>query len=100
MVQTVASVVISPGQQRRLLEKPRVLCRVFFSIRVLVDIATWCESRISFDDPEFHSFYTLAGPYKLFEVKGKDIFQGDVWVRNVSTSDVTYTITEILSEQY
>ena len=96
MVQTVWSRKILSGNQLRLIEKPYTLHRIFFSVKVLVDLSTWCESWLSFDDPTFFSHYTLAGPVKVFEAQGEDIFQGDVWVRNISTADVTYSATEIL----
>ena len=96
MVQTVQTVILHAGQQKIFFEKPLVLCRIFFSITVLAPPDVWCESRVSFDDPMFYSFYTLAGNAKYFEVKGEGIFQGDVWVQNTTEGDVLYTLTEIL----
>ena len=96
MVQTVSSKTLLVGQQKILIEKPHTLRRIFYSIRALAPPDVWCESRLSFDDPMFYSYYTLAGHLKYFEAKGEGIFQGNVWVRNVSTSDVVYTAAEIL----
>ena len=96
MVQTVQSIILPAGQRKMFFEKPHVLSRIFCSIRVLVPPETWAESRISFDDPMFHSYYTIAGFSKYFEAKGEGISQGDVWVLNAATGDMLYTITEIL----
>ena len=78
------------------LEKPRVLCRIFFSIRALAEQTAWYQSKISFDDPSFSSYYVLNGPAKYFEAKGEGIFQGDLWVLNASDQNLQYTATEIL----
>ena len=96
MVQTVQTIILHEWQQKIFFEKPHVLRRIFVSIQVLVPPETWAESRISFDDPMFHSFYTLAGFSKYFEAKGEGIFQGDIWVFNNATGDLAYTFTEIL----
>jgi len=96
MVQTVISRTLSAGGKMILLEKPRALIRIFFSIRALADQSTWYQSRVSFDDPLFRSFYVLDGPAKYFEAKGEGIFQGDVWVLNASDQNLQYTATEIL----
>ena len=96
MVQTVQTVILHAGQQKIFFEKPLVLRRIFFSITALAPPDVWCESRVSFDDPMFYSFYTLAGNAKYFEIKGEGIFQGDVWVQNTTEGDVLYTLTEIL----
>ena len=96
MVQTVQTVILHAGQQKIFFEKPHVLRRIFVSIQVLAPPEAWAESRISFDDPMFYSYYTLAGVSKYFETKGEGIFQGDIWVRNVSGINILYTFTEIL----
>ena len=96
MVQTVNSETLSTGQQKILIEKPHTLCRIFFSIRALAPPDAWCESWLSFDDPTFYSYYILAGHLKYFETKGEGIFQGNVWVRNISGTDVVYTAAETL----
>ena len=96
MVQRVESVRLPPHQQKIFLERPHVLRRIFVSIRVLVPPEAWAESRISFDDPMFYSYYTLAGFSKYFETKGEGIFQGDIWVFNNTTGDLPYALTEIL----
>ena len=96
MVQTVQTIILHAGQQKIFFEKPHVSRRIFVSIRVLVPPEAWAESRISFDDPMFYSYYTLAGFSKYFETKGEGIFQGDIWVFNNTTGDLSYTLTEIL----
>ena len=96
MVQTVRSEIIHAGCKKIVLEKPLVLHRMFFNINVLAPPDTWFESRISFDDPTFLSYYTLAGYTKYFETKGEGISQGDVWLFNTSSGDVLYTFAEIL----
>ena len=96
MVQTVMSKTLLAGEKKCLIEKPRRLCRIFFSIRALLDQSTWYQSRISFDDPLFRSYYVLNGPAKYFEAKGEGIFQGDVWVFNTSDQNLQYVITEII----
>ena len=96
MVQTVQTIILQAGQQKIFFEKPHVLRRIFVSIRALAPPDSWAESRISFDDPMFYSFYTLAGFSKYFEAKGEGIFQGDMWVFNNATGSLLYTLTEIL----
>ena len=96
MVQTVGSQIIPAGGKKIIFEKPLVLHRIFFSITTLAPPDMWAESRISFDDPMFYSFYTLAGFSKYFEAKGEGLFQGDIWVFNHATGDLSYTLTEIL----
>ena len=96
MVQTVISRTILAGQKKILLEKPHVLQRIFFSIRALADDTTWYKSAMSFGDPLFRSFFVLNGPGKYFEVRGEGIFQGDIWISNLSNQDLEYTATEIL----
>jgi len=97
MVQTVQTIILHAGQQKIFFEKPHVLRRIFVSIRVLAPPEAWAPSRISFGDPMFRSYYTLAGFSKYFESKGEGIFQGDMWVLNSTTGDLSYTITEILT---
>ena len=96
MVQTVKTITLPAGQRKIFFEKPHVLSRIFFSIRAFAPPEAWAESRISFDDPMFRSFYTLAGFSKYFEAKGEGMFQGNVWVFNNATGDLLYTLSEIL----
>ena len=96
MAQTVKSQSIPPGQQTVLIEKPRALSRIFFGISALLPPAANYKSKISFDDPGFYTYYILLGSTIHFEAKGEGIFQGNVWVRNESTINITYSITEIL----
>ena len=96
MVQTVRTILISAGEKIILFEKPLALCRVFFSVRVMARPEMWYETRISFGDPKFNSFYMVNGPEKYFEAKGADIWQGDIWAYNTSEVTLTYALTEIL----
>ena len=96
MVQTVQSIILLAGQQKIFFEKPLVLSRIFVSIQVLVPPDVWAESRISFDDPMFYLYYTLAGVSKYFKLKGEGIFQGNIWVRNNATVNLLYTCVETL----
>ena len=96
MVQTIRSLTLLAGEKKIMIEKPQTLHRVFFSIEAFADQTAWLESKISFDDPMFHSFYVIDGPAKYFEARGDDIFQGDIWVYNTSDTNLLYSATEIL----
>ena len=96
MVQTVKSVILSPSQKTEAAEMPHSLHRIFFSVRVVVGVNSWFPSKISFGDPSFASFYLLAGSERYFEMRGEDIFQGDIWVKNESTISLWYAVSEIL----
>ena len=96
MAQTVKSWVLLPGQQKIFIEKPHALSRIFFRITALLPLTANYTSKISFDDPLFYTYYLLLGPVIFFEAKGEGIFQGNVWVRNVSAIAITYSTTEIL----
>ena len=96
MVQTVSSITILAGEKMVMIKKPHALHRVFFSITAFADQTAWLESKISFDDPLFGSFYALDGSARYFEAKGEDIFQGNIWVYNVSNTNLLHSATEIL----
>ena len=96
MVQTVRSILLQPGHKLRIIEKPLVLCRIFFGVCAFAPQTSWYESQISLGDPIFSSSYVIGGPVNCFEARGEGIFQGDVWVRNVSSIDILYAFTEIL----
>jgi len=96
MVQTLVSKNLLPGEKIVLFEKPRVLRRVFFGIRAMVDGGLSREMWISFDDPNFLSYYAIDGSEKYFEARGVDIFQGDIWLRSNTESSVLFAATEIL----
>jgi len=98
MVQTLCTIAISAGQRKIILERPHSLHRIFFSVGVVIDQKGWYDSRMSFDDPQFHSSYALNGVLKYFEAEGVDIFQGDVWILNASEKSLSYSATEILSQ--
>ena len=96
MVQTVKSQRVPSGWSVILLEKPRVLCRIFFSVKVLTDLTTGHKSYISFDDPTYSSYYTLDGWMQQLEVKGEGICQGAIWAQNVSPVELVFVMSEIL----
>ena len=96
MVQTVHSETILAGQKKIVLEKPLALRRIFLSVCVVRDPGEWYASKVSFDDPLFRAYYVLDGPLLRLETGGEGIFQGNVWVQNVSTTDLLYSMTEIL----
>jgi len=96
MALNVRSFPVPPQSQEIIFEKPISLCRIFFRITVLAGDDVWRQTRISFDGPQFDSFYSLDGPAKHFEIQGEGIPQGDVWVRNTSTIQLYYTGAEIL----
>ena len=96
MVQTIVSKNLLAGEKTILFEKPRVLRRVFFGIRAMVDGGLSREMQISFGDPNFLSYYAIDGPEKYFEAKGIDIFQGDIWLRSNTSSPLLFAATEIL----
>ena len=78
------------------LEKPLVLSRIFFGVCTFAPQTSWHESQISLGDPSFRSYYILGGLVNYFETRGEGIFQGSVWVRNVSGIDLLYSTSEIL----
>ena len=96
MVQTVSSCKILVGEKRIVSEKPHTLHRIFFSIDKIADQTSWHETRISFDDPLFCSYFVLNGALNHFQAEGADIFQGNIWAMNASDTDFWYTATEIL----
>jgi len=96
MAQTLRTITLPAGDKTILVAKPLVLCRIFVSVRALADDDKWYQSKISFDDPSFSSFFVLNGPGKYFEAKGEGIFQGNIWGINTSTVSLQYTTTEIL----
>ena len=96
MAQTLLSVTILAGHRKLFFEKPHRLRRIFISIRALANDTSWYQSRLSFDDPQFHTYFVLDGPGKYFEARGEGISQGDAWVYNASDIDLYYTATEIL----
>ena len=96
MVQTVRSLTLLAGEKVLLIEKPLALHRIFFSIQVFADQTAWLETKISFGDPQFRSFYVLDGSARYFEANGDDIFQGDVWGYNMSNINLLLSAAEIL----
>ena len=98
MVQTVCTISVSTGEKKIILEKPRRLRRIFFSIKIIAPSEPMCKTMLSFGDPRFTFYYILAGAVKYFESEGADIFQGNVWIKNVSGGDLEYSASEILRE--
>ena len=96
MVQTVASYKILAGEKKIVLGKPHTLCRIFFSIHKISEQTSWHATEISFDDPNFLSYFLLSGSLNSFGAEGADIYQGNIWAYNVSDHDLTYTLSEIL----
>ena len=96
MVQTVSSCKILAMEKRIVLEKPHTLHRIFFSIHKISEQTSWHATKISFDDPLFRSYFLLSGSLNRFQAEGVDIFQGNIWVSNVSDMDFWYTTSEIL----
>ena len=96
MVQTLVSGNLLSGEKIILFEKPCVLHRVFFSVRAMEDAGLSREIWLSFDDPDFHSHYAIDGPEKYFEARGIDIFQGNIWLMDHSSSNILIAATEIL----
>ena len=96
MVQTVKSLTVYTGWKVILLEKPLASKRIFFNIKTLADPTTGNRSLVSFDDPSFAEHYIFDGPVQQIEAKGEGIFQGNIWVQNVSPVDIIFIMTEIL----
>jgi len=96
MVQTVKSLRVHPSGHLILLEKPLVLRRIFYNIKVLTDSTMGHRSHISFDDPAFRSYYVFDGQVQQLEAKGEGICQGDIWAQNVSSEDLVFVMTEVL----
>ena len=96
MVQTVRSITLLAGKKMVMIEKPLALHRIFFSIQAFADQTVWLETKISFNDPQFRSFYVLDGSARYFAAKGEDIFQGNIWVYNTSNTNLLHSATEIL----
>ena len=96
MVQNICTQQVSAGGKKIVLEQPRALQRIFFSIYVLAGQTTWYDVKMSFDEPKFCSYYPLNGPRKYFEAEGVDIFQGNVWAFNNTDTDLLLATSEIL----
>ena len=97
LVQTVKSIRLQSGHQGIFLERPHVLSRIFFNITAILPQTVNYMSKISFDDPLFLDYYTLLGSNTYFEAEGKEIFQGNIFVRNESSVNILYSTIEILA---
>ena len=98
MVQTVCTILVSAGGKKIILKKPHRLQRIFFLVQIIAPPEPMCKTMLSFDDPRFTFYYILAGAVKYFESEGADIFQGNIWIKNVSGGDLEYSASEILRE--
>ena len=96
MAQTVKSQWVPSGWIIPILNKPLILNRIFFSVKAVTDTTTDYRSYISLGDPTFATYYTLNKQVFFFEAKGEGIFQGVIWIKNVSTIDLLFVATEIL----
>ena len=96
MVQTIRTTAVLAEQKNIVFEKPRVLTRIFFSVRTTTDKTIWHKTKISFDDPSFSFCYMLDGDINKFESEGQDIFQGNIWLYNLTDTIQFYSLTEIL----
>ena len=96
MVQNVGTYRLEIGEKKIVLEKPNSLHRIFFSVRVVAGEAIWRDTKLSFDDPLFYSYYSLNGSRKSLEATGEDIFQGNIWVMNNADAALLFAVTEIL----
>jgi len=93
MVQTIHSITVLAGEKKVMIEKPQALRRIFFSVQVFADLTAWYEVKMSFDDPQFRSFYALDGSARYFAARGEDIFQGNIWLYNVSDTPLLCSST-------
>jgi len=96
MVQRVKSIRLPSGHMGLFLERPHVLSRIFFKIIAILPMTVNYESRISFDDPLFSDYYTFLGTNTYLEAEGDGIFQGNIFVSNVSTVNILYSVMETL----
>jgi len=98
MVQTIKTITLKPHNVIVIFESVRILKRCFFGIYALdftPSIIDYLD--ISFVDSVFTQRFTLSPICKRFESSGKNIFQGNILIRNTSNEN-THDIcaTEIL----
>ena len=79
-----------------MIDKPLVLNRIFFSVKVLFDTTTDYQAHISLGDPRFSSYYTVSRSVPYIEARGEGISQEDIWAHNVSSTGLLFVMTEIL----
>ena len=96
MVQRVKSIRLPSGHMGLFLERQHVLSRIFFKIIAILPQTANYMSKISFDDPLFADYYTLLGSNVSLEAEGDGIFQGNIFVSNVSTVNILYSVMETL----
>jgi len=98
MTQTIKTITLIPHEVTIVFESTSVLKRYFFGIYAL-DLTPSLMNflDISFGDINFTHHFTLSPYCKYFESNGKNIFQGNILIRNTST-DIIHQIstTEIL----
>ena len=87
MTQLVKTLMISPLDSIILFDSVSVLKRCFLGIYALDLIPSDMNYiNISLGDINFTRHFTLSPYCKYFECKGKNIFQGNILVRNTSTN--------------
>ena len=96
MVQTIRTHMVPMGQKKIIIEKPHILHRIFLGVYIIDSNTSGHDVKLSFDDPDFHSFFTLDGPAKQFEARGADMCQGNIWIANISQAVLLYSATQIL----
>jgi len=98
MTQTVKTIYLTPHQSVVVFNSTHRLKRCFFGIYALDLIPSMMRYlNISFGDINYIYHFTLSPYCKYFESKGKNIFQGNILVKNTSI-DTNHLIsaTEIL----
>jgi len=93
MVQTVKTIVLSPGDVAVFFESVNILKRCFFGIYTVNLSAPYLGFiLISLGDDSFTNVFTLSYYKLFFEIGGKNIYQGTILVKNTSVSN-TYRVT-------
>jgi len=98
MTQRVKTVTLLPHNVIILFEGASVLKRCFlgiYALNLIPSVMNYID--ISFGNINFTQRFTLSPYCKYFECKGKSIFQGNILIRNTSTSAICdISATEIL----
>ena len=98
MTQTIKTITLKPHNVIVIFESVRILKRCFFGIYALSFTQSTVDYLdISFGDIAFTQRFTLSPNCKRFESSGKNIFQGNILIRNTSNEN-THDVcaTEIL----
>ena len=87
MTQLIKSLLLLPHENIVVFESTHVLKRCFLGIYALDLIPSVMNYiNISLGDINFTQHFTLSPYCKYFECNGKNIFQGNILVRNTSTN--------------